>query len=147
MQYKDVEYIFLEENFILSEVTVRFLIKHSTNLMRYVQPTNFKKSWYNCARQIVGKGYPKNKEVIPYMFKWLQDLNWPGATVIFKYLPQLPQDVFWCNLKKSVTEAQNNKDYDWLWSLYNLIKQNDIHPLTPEDFCLIEELDRQIKKY
>lgn len=147
MLYRNIDYILLNENCIFSRFIVNFLIKNSTDLKRYIQPIGYKLSWQNCAKIIIGKGYPKNKDVISDMFKWLQDLNWPGAQLFFEYIPKLPQDVFWTHFKNSLNEAEKNSDYDWLWSLNNLVKLNGIKPLSERDMKLIAELDKKMNDY
>lgn len=35
--------------------------------------------WEVEAKILVKKGYPKVKDSISWLFRWLQDLNWPGS--------------------------------------------------------------------
>ena len=58
-------------------------IKHLSVL---IQPMESKDIWENCAKVLAEK---RNDELLPYtieLFKWLQDMNWPGAEIIYDRL-------------------------------------------------------------
>lgn len=52
-----------------------------------------KGNWYYEALVLTRRGYPKITDVIPKLFEWLQDMNWPGADEIWQLLSKLPRDV------------------------------------------------------
>lgn len=47
------------------------------------------KSDVACAQEIVGLGYPAVEGVIPQLLEWIQDLNWPVASVFAPFLAKI----------------------------------------------------------
>lgn len=92
------------------------------NLYPFIQPVVFppeksKAAWEACAKIIAMKN---DEELMPYMnllFEWLQDINWPGALIIFDRLLEIPFDKIetWYNHTKS--RAMANDDQLWLMAL------------------------------
>ena len=69
--------------------------KETQNLFPFMQPIvvppeNSKMVWEPCAKVIAMRS---DEELLPYMFRlleWLQDLNWPGALIIYERLKKMP---------------------------------------------------------
>lgn len=62
------------------------------NLNELIQPLG-KECWENAARALSIMRYPRISEIIPGLFRWLQDLNWPGAEIVMELLQSLPRKV------------------------------------------------------
>lgn len=74
---------------------------------------NSKAVWENCAKVLEGKS---NRELEPYqqeLFRWLQDLNWPGATIIYDRLLQIPYSEIETALDVCLRSAKETNDWAW----------------------------------
>lgn len=56
-------------------------IKHLSVL---IQPMESKSIWENCAKVLASKSDQELESYLIPLFEWLQDMNWPGADVIYK---------------------------------------------------------------
>lgn len=82
----------------------------------YPQPFCHKKYWECFAIILVKRGLPRIKDVICEILIWWQDTNWPGFSVVEKYLLEKRAEVL-DNVKKSCMEAVKEKDPIWLKNL------------------------------
>ena len=82
--------------------------------------------WYYEALVLTRRGYPKIADVIPKLFEWLQDMNWPGADEIWHLLSKLPSDVLIANFENAANKAVDENDYGWMYWLYEFAIENDI---------------------
>ena len=73
--------------------------------------------WENSAKVLFIIGYPKIKNIIPGLFEWLQDMNWPGALIVKELLLHLPIDVLKYNYECTVNYAISTNDEEWLLNL------------------------------
>jgi uncharacterized protein DUF5071 len=72
------------------------------------------------ARAIVNLGYPTVAPILPDLFKWLQDINWPVAHVIAPFLSTIGRPVI-----PEVRHILNTDDGIWkLWVLGHVV--NDL---------------------
>lgn len=90
-----------------------------------LQPGN-KDCWENAAKVLFKLGYPKIKEVIPGLLRWLQDINWPGSNIVMEILVTIPKDVLIPYLEDAVIEALNGHDEIWVESLSYFLEQFDL---------------------
>ena len=79
-------------------------------------------SWEIEAKILTRRGYPLVEDVIEKLFEWLQDLNWPGADIIFDFLLELPSDVFNYYFQLAIDKANATNDEDWIINLGYLNK-------------------------
>lgn len=89
-------------------------VKH---LSVFCQPFGNKGIWENCARILAER---EDRELLPYcsrMFQWLQDMNWPGATIIFDRLRKMPVNVLELYFTDCARKAIFLKDYEWCSNL------------------------------
>lgn len=73
--------------------------------------------WEPCARIVASK---TNEELAPYLyelFKWIQDLNWPGAETIFNRLLDIPFPLLEEQYSRCKQEAEKSNDFGWLLAL------------------------------
>lgn len=85
-------------------------IKHLSVL---IQPIESKSLWENCAKVLVEKS---DEELCPYfteLFKWLKDLNWPGAYLIYDRLKAVPSKDIEIHYNISLLSAEETDDRTW----------------------------------
>lgn len=78
-----------------------------------ILPSSSKSIWENCAKVISKK---TNEELKPYLcnlFTWFQDMNWPGASIIFDRLMLIPYNDLKLALAISISSAEKNNDIPW----------------------------------
>lgn len=96
-------------------------------LYPFIQPVIPEKSkciWEPCAKVIALK---KDEELKPYLyllFEWLQDLNWPGAYIIFDRLLKMPYSLLKDELNYCKLRAEKEKDELWLMALEDFLNKN-----------------------
>lgn len=81
------------------------------------QPIESKSVWENCAKVIAGKPDDVLRHYTFRMFEWLQDMNWPGAQIIFDRLLKMPADRISFAFQYSMEKAQALDDAPWLLCL------------------------------
>lgn len=64
----------------------RLVERNDYKLELLIQPGYNKDVWENAAIVLVKKGYKEYKKVIDKMFWCLQDMNWPGSSIIYEEL-------------------------------------------------------------
>ena len=88
-----------------------------------VTPRHNKNVWENCAKILSSKSDECLDGHIGRLFEWLQDMNWPGAEIIFERLTNFP----FLELEKiyqfSRLCAQRANDEFWLATLDDLEKR------------------------
>lgn len=90
-----------------------------------IEPGLTKIIWEPCAKVIASK---TNEELQPYLyllFEWLQDLNWPGAYIIFNRLAEMPFSTIEESYNFSKRRAENENDSPWLIALDEFKKEYD----------------------
>ncbi len=96
--------------------------KSIINLSVLFQPIESKSVWENCAIIISSKTNEQLKPYVISMFEWLQDMNWPGADIVFKRLLKMPFDMIQSPYNIVLNTAQKSGDYVWLNVLKDFIK-------------------------
>lgn len=99
--------------------------KQIQNLFPFMQPIvvppeKSKLVWEPCARVIAARS---DEELLPYMFmllEWLQDLNWPGALIIYERLKEIPFTSIEFAYKHAHIKAEQTNDTCWLGYLEDL---------------------------
>lgn len=87
--------------------------KKIKDLSVLIMPYRRKFAWENCAKVLAGKN---DQELAPYffsLFKWLQDMNWPGAYLIFDRLQEVSKNDIESAYHTSLSFAIETKDYVW----------------------------------
>lgn len=82
------------------------------DLCKLIQPKS-KYCWENAAKVINIIGYPKIKPIIPDLFEWLKDLNWPGAVIIVNTLKNIESDEINEFIKEALIKAELENDELW----------------------------------
>ena len=113
-----------EENEIKAQKGIE-AAKEIQNLFPFMQPIvvppeKSKLVWEPCAKVVAMRS---DEELLPYMFmllEWLQDLNWPGALIIYKRLKKMPFACIEFAYKHSRIKAKQTNDTCWLGCLDDL---------------------------
>lgn len=101
--------------------------------------------WGYAADIIIQRGYPKIEEVIPDLFVWLQDMNWPGSYDLYCFLCTLPKEVIWKYFEQGVKKAYITKDDSWLHSFRQLMLHFGFEKKDFKEKELFEVLNREIE--
>ncbi len=78
------------------------------------QPIESKSVWENCAKVLASKSDDELKLYIFRMFQWLQDMNWPGAEIIYRRLLEMPTEMLAWRFQRSLADAIALKDNPWI---------------------------------
>jgi len=102
----------------------RELAKEIKCINVFLQPRHIehnKNVWDNCAVILADRSDLELKPYLYELFKWLTDMNWPGAYCIYDRL-KLYKDKAWFNyvLESCITEANALNENIWLGVLENL---------------------------
>ena len=93
--------------------------KQIKNLFPFIQPIIVppeasKMVWEPCAKVVAMRS---DEELEPFMFmllEWIQDLNWPGATIIYNRLTRIPYNTIEFAFQHSRIKAEQTNDECWL---------------------------------
>ena len=96
--------------------------KKIKNLSVLFQPIESKSIWENCAKVLASKDDEKLSFYLLDLFKWLQDLNWPGADIIYERLLKMPKQHIETAHRISLSIAENSKDMVWEKALLDFYK-------------------------
>lgn len=110
--YSDEEYAAREKQGIEEACKLK-------NIYPFIQPVivpphKSKSVWEPCAKVIALK---TDEELMPFLgllFEWLQDMNWPGATIIFDRLIKIPSADLMTAFRHAKARAERAGDESWL---------------------------------
>ena len=102
--------------------------KQIKNLFPFMQPIivppeKSKLVWEPCAKVVAMRS---DEELVPFMFlllEWIQDLNWPGALIIYNRLTQISYHAIEFAFKHSLRKAEQKNDSCWLAVLGDLYEE------------------------
>ena len=108
----------LEENAVKEQKGID-AAKNIKNLFPFIRPIivpheKSKMVWGSCAKVVAMRS---DEELEPFMFmliEWIQDLNWPGAMIIYNRLTQIPYNTIEFAFKHSRIKAEQTNDSCWL---------------------------------
>ena len=80
----------------------------------FLRPIESKLLWENCAKVIASKSDHELKRLFEGLFEWLQDMTWPGATIIYDRLLLAKGDEFLFAYKHSLEKAYKLEDDCWI---------------------------------
>lgn len=116
------------------------------NNQYFANPFDFmhKDYWEYAAKVIIKRGYLEVENVIPELFVWLQDINWPGSYDIFQFLCSIPKDAILKYFEDTVKEAIRLSDEIWLFQLQRLMYHFKLTENDFKDKQLFEILNQEI---
>lgn len=77
-------------------------------------PIESKSVWENCAKVLASKTDAELERYLPELFEWIQDMNWPGADIIYDRLKCIPADLISCAYTFSLEKAIRLNDNPWI---------------------------------
>ena len=91
-------------------------IKYLSVLFRPIpiQPMECKSVWENCAKVIASKSDETLERYTLQMFEWLQDMNHPGAELIYNRLLEMPMEKIAYSFCASLKNSQALNDESWI---------------------------------
>lgn len=100
------------------------------NLYPFIQPIvlpceKSKSTWEGCAMVVSLRNDKQLKPYLHLLFEWLQDMNWPGAWIIFDRLSKMPYEAIQEEYKHAVNRAKKDNDQLWLMALNDFKKVID----------------------
>ena len=91
------------------------------NIFPFIQPIvtgkNNKSVWEPCAKVVALKSDEELEVYMYLLLEWLQDMNWPGAEIIFERLSQIPSAKIRDYVEFSRKLAKRDKNEIWLQTL------------------------------
>jgi len=106
------------------------------DLRSLIVPDGGKSCWQMCAEILVSLPDEAFLPLIPDVFAWFQDLNWPGAQEISARMQKLEFSVFGRAWNEARKTAQQEGDEEWLWNLSEMFRAFpgwDFCYLSPEE--------------
>ena len=83
------------------------------------QPIESKSIWENCAKVLISKEDQELNLYLISMFQWLQDMNWPGAELIYERLKRMPMHYIKTAYTICLSKADYTGDVTWKKILIN----------------------------
>jgi len=85
---------------------------------RYLLQCGSKSDWWAQSQILIALGYPCVKPALSGLFRWLQDMNWPGAfPVRDEILLKIDKKELLHSFSSALREAWKTGDSDWLYCL------------------------------
>lgn len=88
--------------------------KKTKYLSVFIQPIESKSVWENCAKILSSKSDSELERYLPELFQWLQDMNWPGADIIYARLKKMPYSEIYLAYSLSIMKARKLDDKPWI---------------------------------
>lgn len=92
------------------------------NIYPFIQPilasgSSSKSVWGPCAKVISLRSDEELESYLFLLFEWLQDMNWPGADIIYERLLMIPFTKLELTLQLCRRQAVKMDDHIWLCTL------------------------------
>ena len=87
------------------------------NLSVLIMPVESKSIWENCAKVLINKSDDELHLYYVELFAWLQDMNWPGAYLIYDRMMCASVEKFFVAYQYSLSVAMQTNDRAWEMSL------------------------------
>lgn len=111
----------------------------------FMQPTEDKSVWENCAKIIAANSNEIIEKYIYDLFEWLQDANWPGFDIIYNRIKAMPADLIGNSYKNTITKAINQSNEMWIYYLGILGKEANLYDyLSNKEIKTIENCIEEI---
>ena len=114
------------ENSVETQKNGIVLAKQIQDLSYFILPRGKKHIWENCAKILQGKSDSELQTYLYDLFGWFQDMNWPGAYIIYDRLMRSENKAVLLVAKKCLEKANEKKDIPWSSALSDFIKQYEM---------------------
>ena len=101
------------------------LAKNIKHLSVLIMPIESKSVWENCAKVLVSKSDKELELYLYELFEWLQDMNWPGAYLIYDRLMEMNSDQLESTYRQCLLIANQTQDYSWKTMLNDFWKDRE----------------------
>lgn len=119
--YSDEEYKRREKMGIDEGVKLKNLFPFIQPII--VPPEKSKSVWESCAKVISLKTDEELEPFLYLLFEWFQDMNWPGAFIIFDRLSKIPYSMLKPSMEFSIEQAKRENDELWSMALEDFKKK------------------------
>ena len=92
-----------------------------THLSVFLQPIESKSIWENCAKILSSKSDKELELYLIDLFRWLQDMNWPGAYIIYDRLQKMSFEFIKFAYTFCLNMATKTEDHMWEEALKDFI--------------------------
>ena len=89
------------------------LASQISNLSVLIMPVESKSIWENCAKVLINKSDEDLQLYYIHLFEWLQDLNWPGAYLMYDRLICVSDEKLLTAYKYSLSVVKKMQDSVW----------------------------------
>lgn len=92
------------------------------NIYPFIQPIiagdkSSKSVWEPCAKVVALKSDEELDNYLYLLLEWLQDMNWPGAEIMFDRLSRIPAEKIEPKIDYCIHRAKREDDEIWLSTL------------------------------
>lgn len=101
------------------------LARHIENISVLIMPIESKSVWENCAKVLAEKSDEKLRIYYIDLMKWLKDLNWPGAYVIYDRLTRVGDKSFTGAYRYCCRLAEQTNDMPWKAALNDMFADHE----------------------
>lgn len=101
------------------------------------QPVEDKSVWENCAKIICERSDQELDSYLFEMFEWLQDMNWPGFSIIYNRLKEMSPRCIKPGYSYSIKRALLTQDESWLYYLSGLIENQELYDLLSQEHQIL----------
>ena len=78
-----------------------------------ILPQNSKGIWDNCAKVLASKSDTELEPYLSLLFEWFQDMNWPGASIIYNRLLKVNSPCLMEHFSICLKLAEERTDEPW----------------------------------
>lgn len=96
-----------------------------------MDPQYNKNVWGNCAKIVSVKTDEELKPFMVSLFEWLQDMNWPGAEIIYDRLIHIEAKLILNDFLYCLRTAIQTEDGTWIYSLKNFAIEKGLIDMLP----------------
>ena len=89
----------------------------------FLRPIESKSVWENCAKVLSEKQDWQLERYLFSLFEWLQDMNWPGAFLIWERLGRMSKESLQFAYEASLEKAIQTDDECWKDNLLDFWKE------------------------
>lgn len=122
----------------IQEKAIQFFSKDNTLDFNLLLRTSSKNSLLNIVEVISHKPAEEQYKSIDGLLYLLQDLSWPGSEKALSLLKSFPKEIILPYLEKSLDEAKEENDDNWIANLKILVT---FHSFISENFKNLDLMD------
>lgn len=98
----------------------------------FFRPKETKAVWENCAKVIVEKTDTELSKYVIDMLTWLQDMNWPGAELIYNRILLMKSDTIYDDFLYCLKIAIQTEDNPWIFLTKSVANNTELMNILPK---------------